>query len=229
MLLQRRKPPIVFGGPSLRIARDAHRDRFDFRPPARRGDLHRLLEINPKRRGCVLITDGLFGENMAVSPCECIDMLREGWLLLGASSMGALRAADCSHVGMVGIGDIFFAYRAGYYHSDADVAVLYQSDTQEEISMSLAHADHLVRDLALRHVISDIERRLLLRELRQIPWYDRSPRMAGEVIARHFGEQALLSEVISLWRDPRHNPKVRDAAQACDLLSRYFLRQNTRE
>ncbi|MDR5822801.1 MULTISPECIES: TfuA-like protein [unclassified Caballeronia] len=225
MLLQRRECPVVFGGPSLRLARDMHADRFDYRPPARRGDLHRLLAENPGRRGCALLTDGVFGESMAVSPSECIDLLQAGWMLFGASSMGALRAADCSQVGMVGIGDIFFAYRTGYYRSDADVAVLYQADTQNEISMSLAHADHLVRELALRYPINDIGRRFLLRALREVPWYDRSPALAADIIARCFGEPALHSEVLSLWRDPRHNPKVRDATNACNLLSRYFLRK----
>lgn len=224
MLLQRRKPPVVFGGPSLRLVRDKHRNQFDFRPPAGRGDLHRLLEEAPGRRGCALITDGFFGESMAVSPWECIDLLQAGWILFGASSMGALRAADCSHVGMLGIGDVFFAFRTGYYRSDADVAVLYQADTQDEISMSLVHADHLVRKLALRYQIDAIKRRNLLRELQEIPWYDRSPALAGELIAQRFKVSGLASEVMSLWRDPHHNPKVRDAMQACDLLSRYFLK-----
>ncbi|MGF6768611.1 hypothetical protein P3T18_001081 [Paraburkholderia sp. GAS199] len=224
MLLQRRKPPIVFGGPSLRLARDSYPRGFEYRPPVRRGDLHLLLEENPGRRGCVLITDGVFGESMSVSPCECIDMLQAGWLLLGASSMGALRAADCSNVGMVGVGDVFFGYRTGYFHSDADVAVLYQAATHEEISVSLVHADHVVRHFASRQSISSVERHLLLRDLRAIPWYERSPALVGRLVARRFGNPGLQTEFMTLWREPKYNPKVRDALAACSMLSQYFLK-----
>lgn len=225
MLLQRREPPIVFGGPSLRVARNAYSHGFDYRPPVRRGDLHRLLEENPGKRGCVLITDGVFGESMAVSPCECIDMLQAGWLLLGASSMGALRAADCCNVGMVGVGDIFFSYRTGYFHSDADVAVLYHADTHDEMSVSLAHADYILRLIARSRPIRDVDRRLLLRDLRTIAWYDRYPTHVGEIMAHRFGVPQLKEEFMTMWCDAEYNPKVRDALAACSMLSKYFLKR----
>lgn len=226
MLLQRRKPPVVFGGPSLRLARDHYPCGFDYRAPVRRGDLHRLLDESPGRRGCVLITDGVFGESLAVSPCECIDMLQAGWLLFGASSMGALRAADCCNVGMVGVGDVFFGYRTGYFNSDADVAVLYQADTYAEISVSLVHADYIVRQLANRRSISSIERRLLMRDLRSIPWYERSPALVGRLIARRFDDPRLNAEFTSLLRAPENNPKVRDGLAACSMLFQFFLKNS---
>lgn len=225
MLLQRRRPPVVFGGPSLCEVRRLYPHSFDYRPPVRRGDLHELLAERSTSRGCVLITDGVFGESLSVSPIECIDMLEAGWILMGASSMGALRAADCSRVGMVGVGDVFFSYRTGYFHSDADVAVLYDQKAQHELSVSLAHADHIVRVLTVRRTISDIVRRLILKDLRAIPWYERSPLLAGEILARRVGDPQIKGEFIALWEDVEHNPKVRDAVSACSLLSKYFLKQ----
>ncbi|MGS0896537.1 TfuA-like protein [Burkholderia stagnalis] len=224
MLLQRREPPIVFGGPSLRLVRGIYGGRFNYRPPVRRGDLHDLLEQNPARRGCVLLTDGVFGESMALPPRECMDMLDAGWLLLGSSSIGALRAADCCNVGMIGVGDIFFGFRTGYFHSDADVAVLYQGENYSEISVSLAHADYFIRVFSGKVPISGIERRLLVRDLREMPWFERTPDIVSAMIANRFRAPELKDEFLNSWREPEHNPKARDALMACDFLFRYFLK-----
>jgi hypothetical protein len=225
MLLQARKRPIIYGDPSLCLARQKYQDHFDYRNPVRSGDLHQLLEENPYRKGCVLITDGVFGESMAVSPCECMDLIHAGWLLLGASSIGALRAADCSSIGMVGIGEVFMGYRMGYYHSDADVAVLYQGEDHTEISVSIAHADYIIRQLALCYFISGSSRNRLLRDLRNIVWYNRNPHVVSNLMEFHFDNPTISKEFFVLWRKPEANPKVRDALLACDMLSSYYLKR----
>ncbi|QRR07548.1 hypothetical protein FPJ27_14680 [Burkholderia sp. MS455] len=175
----------------------------------------------------MLITDGVFGESMAVSPCECMDLLHAGWLLLGASSMGALRAADCNRVGMIGIGEIYFGFKLGYYHSDADVAVLYQPATHNERTISLAQADWIIRHFAQEHSISGPAHHRLLRDLRAVPWFERHPQVAGKIIAHHFGMPALCAEFLSMWQNPTWSPKARDALLACDQLFRYFLKRTT--
>lgn len=224
MLLQVRKKPIVYGGPSLHLARRKYQGYFDYRDPVKRGDLHKLLEESPYKKGCVLITDGVFGESMAVSPCECMDLIYAGWLLLGSSSMGALRAADCSPVGMVGIGEVFMGYRMGYYHSDADVAALYQGEEHTEISVSIVHADYIIRQLALCYFISGSSRNRLLRDLRNIVWYNRNPNIVSNLVEFHFDNPAISKGFFTLWRKSEANPKIRDALVACDMLSSYYLK-----
>ena len=225
MLLQIRNPPIVFGGPSLRLVYDRYQQTFDFRPPVRRGDLHALLKQHSTCPGCVLLTDGVFGSNMSVSPVECLDLIHSGWLVLGSSSMGALRAADCANAGMQGVGNIFFGFRSGYYHSDADVAVLYNADDHSELSISFAHADHLARILAHKHPLSGPARRRLLQDLRVVPWFERFPHVVAELFATHFSCPELLSQVPILLSDVNHNPKNQDALMACDLLAKFYLRK----
>ncbi len=223
MLFQTRKKPIVFGGPSLRLASKKYKDDFEFHGPVRRGDLHRLLEN--EKQGCVLITDGVFGESMAVTPCECIDMLNAGWQLFGTSSIGALRAADCSNVGMIGIGNVFLGYQMGYYHSDSDVAVLYEATTHTELSVSYVHADFLARKISSIYSISGPTRRLLLSEVRKIPWFERSPQLISKIFSHYFAESSIDSIFMNLWNDPNMNPKVSDALTACDALVQYYLKK----
>ncbi|MBL8955600.1 MAG: hypothetical protein JNK82_32795, partial [Myxococcaceae bacterium] len=118
--------PVVFVGPSvtpaevLAVLPDAV-----VRPPISRGDLHRA---RAEGHGEFLIIDGVFSQRLAVSPREVVDVLRDGAVVWGASSMGALRAADCGPAGMVGHGLVYRWYRAGLLVSDDEVAVATDPD-----------------------------------------------------------------------------------------------------
>ncbi|MGR9217570.1 TfuA-like protein [Rhizobium leguminosarum] len=48
--------------------------------------------------------------------------LSKGVRIFGAASMGALRAAECSAFGMVGLGEIYEGFASGILENDADVA-----------------------------------------------------------------------------------------------------------
>jgi hypothetical protein len=94
-------------------------------PPLGRDDLYAARE----RGGSVfLIVDGVFGHRLAVSPREVVDVVRDGALILGASSMGAIRAAECAPAGVQGVGLIYRLYRLGLLDSDDEVAVAYDPE-----------------------------------------------------------------------------------------------------
>ncbi len=114
-------PPVVYVGPSLEA--ETVRDllpQAQVMPPVRRGDLYRdrLLGFQ-----VFVIIDGVFLENLAVSPREVIDVIHDGGIVIGASSMGAMRAAECWPAGMRGVGSIYRLFRRGRLTSDDEVAV----------------------------------------------------------------------------------------------------------
>ena len=119
-------PPVVFIGPTaprqdvLSTLPDAL-----VAPPCRRGDLyrHRIL-----KHSIFLVVDGVFGGSLAVPPREVIDVIRDGAVVIGASSMGALRAADCFPAGAVGIGLVYRLYRRRAISSEDEVAVTFRED-----------------------------------------------------------------------------------------------------
>lgn len=121
-----RMPPVVFLGPSapasdiLSILPDAI-----IRPPARRGDLYTYRIL---RHEFFLILDGAFGNVLSISPREVVDVVREGAVVVGASSMGALRAADCLPAGVHGVGIIFRLFNSRIISSEDEVAVLFRED-----------------------------------------------------------------------------------------------------
>lgn len=113
---------IVFAGPSLRPDDRARAPHVRFLPPARQGDVLRLLHDPPAAIGLI---DGVFGDALAVSHKELLEALSRGVPVLGAASMGALRAAELHPWGMEGIGAIYRALRSGEISNDGDVAVRY--------------------------------------------------------------------------------------------------------
>ncbi len=91
-------------------------------PPIARGDLSRDRSLGFR---VFLILDGVFLQQLAISPREIIDVLRDGAIVFGASSMGAIRAAECWPAGMRGVGSIYRLYRRGALASDDEVAVTF--------------------------------------------------------------------------------------------------------
>lgn len=114
--------PVVFCGPSLRAHDIAPYDGFEFRPPVRQGDLYAAARGGPRAIG---IIDGYFDGQPAVLHKEILWALTQGIAVFGASSMGALRAAELHSFGMRGVGHIFEAYRDGELTDDDEVALIH--------------------------------------------------------------------------------------------------------
>jgi hypothetical protein len=92
-----------------------------FYPPVAQGDVWSLL--GPGQPEAIAIIDGVFYRDLPVWHKEIIAALERGVAVYGASSIGALRAAECRPFGMVGVGEIFEAYYTGELLDDDEVAV----------------------------------------------------------------------------------------------------------
>lgn len=91
-------------------------------PPIQQGDLLRLFEDPPDVVG---IIDGYFFQVPAVLHKEILVTMKRGIRVLGAASIGALRAAELDSFGMEGIGRIYHLYKQGRVDGDDEVAILH--------------------------------------------------------------------------------------------------------
>jgi len=153
--------PLVYVGPTL-SAQEVSRALPGclLRPPIARGDLYRDRLL----RGSVfVILDGVFFQQRAVSPREIFDVIEDGGLVVGASSLGALRAAECWPVGMRGIGSIYRLLRAGGLASDDEVAVAFDAaDPARRSSIPLVNVRYAVwRAVRERHMEGAIAARVV--------------------------------------------------------------------
>ena len=142
---------VMYNGPSLRTAdlddlREYAANRsvsLVLHPPVARHDLLKLLDDKaPGTR--VLIVDGEFGQNLAVSVTEIRTYLRAGRYVAGASSMGALRAVECRTLGMRAHGWVAARYADGTIDADDEVALLFDPETLEPVTIPLVNIRWLV-------------------------------------------------------------------------------------
>lgn len=112
---------VVFLGPTLSVA-DArqHLDAL-YLTPAGNGDIVKVvIEHAPS---VIALIDGVFAQSPAVRHKEILWAMSRGVRVYGASSMGAVRAAELAEYGMRGHGMVFRWYRRTPLADDADVAV----------------------------------------------------------------------------------------------------------
>jgi hypothetical protein len=110
----------VFTGPTLSPEEGCAELEAVYLPPVAQGDVFRLARREPKAIG---IIDGYFDHVAAVWHKEILWAMAQGIHVYGSASMGALRAAELSIFGMVGVGTIFEAFRDGTLEDDDEVAV----------------------------------------------------------------------------------------------------------
>jgi TfuA protein len=126
MLTHAHQKPVIYLGPSLPLGIAQEVLDADYRPPIKRGDIEELLlSHSPSIIG---IIDGLFFQSFSVSTKEILLALRKGITVLGASSMGALRAVELHPYGMKGIGHVFRMYKSGRIDADDEVGLVHDED-----------------------------------------------------------------------------------------------------
>src|SRR3954464_7319313 len=111
---------IVFSGPSIAEAEVHRLAACTHAPPIKRGDL-----VTSEDYDVFVILDGEFGQSMSVSPKEILAVLERGKTVIGASSMGALRASELDRAGMIGVGGLYDYFRRSAVRRDADVDLVY--------------------------------------------------------------------------------------------------------
>jgi len=145
--MTRRHSPIIFLGPTLNRAIAAKICNADFRPPAAMGDVTRAACEGPET---IVLIDGVFEDRPAVWHKEILWALSKGIAVIGAASMGALRAAELQDHGMLGHGKIYQAYASGELQDDDEVAVVHGpaetgfmplTDAMVDIREAIGHAE----------------------------------------------------------------------------------------
>ena len=133
---------ILFVGPTLsglvvdgRL--EAHPD-IVCRGPAAQGDIARAVAEGATVVGLV---DGRYEDVAAPWHKEILWALTNGVTVLGAGSLGALRAAECAAYGMIGLGEIWARYMRGELYDDADVAQLHGPEEVDHLPLTEARVN----------------------------------------------------------------------------------------
>jgi hypothetical protein len=86
--------------------------------------VYRACRLEPL---AIALIDGVFDQRLAVWHKEILWALTHGIPVYGASSMGALRAAELHAFGMIGVGSIFESFRDGRLERDDEVTLVHEA------------------------------------------------------------------------------------------------------
>jgi hypothetical protein len=178
---------VAFAGPSLPPEARQAFPAVDWRPPAAAGD---LLRLDIPSGSTICLIDGYFDHRPAVRHKEILLLLSEGVRVLGAGSIGALRAAEMSPQGMRGVGAIHRAYARGTITGDDEVALIHAPAELGWRPMSVPLVDvraTLCRALRER-ILPRGAARVLLQNAQAIHYVDRDWPL---VLKRHGGSPRL--------------------------------------
>ncbi len=167
-------PILVFLGPTLRLP-DAEKvlDAIYLQPVAQ-GDI--LLAAHAFHPRAMVLIDGQFEDRPAVRHKEILWAMAQGIIMIGAASMGALRAAELSSFGMVGIGLIYRWYRRWPLAPDDAVAIHSAPAALGFLPLteSLVDIQRTLSSLMRRGIITPAERNELCALARRINFRDRT-------------------------------------------------------
>jgi hypothetical protein len=174
--------------------------------PAQHGD---LLRARPREGDRVLLIDGYYHQAGSVRHKEILDLLDSGVTVIGAAGLGAIRAAELSGLGMIGVGEIFEQYRTGDITGDDEVAVAHgEPPDYRKFSEALVNIRHALRRAADDGALDRSEAASLLRCARALPYTLRSWHAIEETAQRT--EPWLLPALRRLRDLRRTDPSASD-------------------
>jgi hypothetical protein len=187
-------------------------------PPVSEGDIAGLADKKP---AIIAIVDGYFENVPAVWHKEILYAMARGIHVMGASSMGALRAAELAAFGMQGIGSIFQAYAGGRWEDDDEVTVAHGPAELGYPAVSEAMANIRVTfDHALATAAMTLPEWTLLTSIAKNMFYkDRSyPAVLAAAVSQ--GLEKSRAEALGAWLAAhRRDQKRMDALELLDAIA----------
>jgi hypothetical protein len=202
---------IVFSGPSIAEAEVHQLAACTHAPPIKRGDLAAAGDYD-----LFVILDGEFGQNLSVSPKEILAVLDKGKTVIGAASMGALRASELDRSGMIGVGWVYDYFRRCAVRRDADVALVYASFDFKPMTVPMVDLEYWMQQTSAAGPIRERERALLLKTARDIFFAERTPDRLMDAL-RHAVGGDTLDALLAFSGGTIPNVKSIDAAEAVRL------------
>ena len=148
---------ILFAGPSTFELERSLFDGLEVFPPAKRGDVERLVSDRTFGHGStLLLADGIFHSHPSVGHVELRRAMTIGASVWGVSSMGAIRAAELRSVGMRGFGAVYERFVSDPDFRDDEVALLHGPNyPYHPLSEPLIHLRSSTKSLVQREIINE--------------------------------------------------------------------------
>jgi TfuA protein len=183
----------------------------DIAPPIRRGDIDRFFSYD-----LFVIIDGEFGQNLSVSPKEILSVLNAKKIVIGASSMGALRASELDTCGMIGVGWVYEHFASAAIRRDDEVALAYSPLDLSPITVPTIDIEYWTTLLWEGGLISAKKKKIICQATRKIFYAERTESRLTRELERTIGP-TRLRHLLTHTSGVLPNIKYLDAIRAVEL------------
>ncbi len=168
-------------------------------PPARRGDIGRLVG-STARPGVVVLCDGIFHAQPAVSHAEICLALDAGWSVWGVSSMGAIRAFEMRNEGMHGFGFVYSQFARFTDFTDDEMSLLHFPEPPHfPVSEPLVNLRYAFDAHGAALGISRASADAVLGSLRELWFGERTLETMRETMRKRTGIGAGRADALLAW------------------------------
>lgn len=170
-------------------------------PPARHGD---LFDTAIEGGDTVVLIDGVFHQAPALRHKEILAVMGRGVRVIGAASIGALRAAELAPYGMFGVGSVYTAYASGEIDGDDEVAVGQAPDGEfGALTWPLVNLRYVLRLARSAGVLDGARAAGLLEALRAV-YYPQRTWAAVRAVCRRRDETGFVGWLAEQRGQDRH-------------------------
>lgn len=184
-----------------------------YHPPAALGDIYRVARDGDCHT--VALVDGVFQQVPAVWHKEILFALERGIHVAGASSMGALRAAELDVFGMVGVGTVYGWYASGLLEDDDEVALVHGPKELDypPLSVPMVNVRWSLDKAHEAGWLGDEERELVVAVAKRIHFRERTWERLGKRAAEAGVARSVMTRLATESRNPGNDVKREDAMQ----------------
>lgn len=197
-------------------------------PPAAEGDVFELVASKP---ALISIIDGYFENVPSVWHKEILYAMTNGIHVLGAASMGALRAAELATFGMEGIGKVYQAYASQQLNDDDEVAVAHGPEELgfPQVSDAMVNIRETLQAAENAEVISSSENALLTRIAKAMFYKERTYNNVMKVALRLGMSQHRITTIENWLETNKVDQKQADAFELVAIIFERLVRQEDKK
>jgi hypothetical protein len=214
---------IVFSGPSLPPSAVPVHPGFEWRPPARQGDVYSAAQSQPALIG---IIDGYFETVAAVWHKEILWAMARGIHVYGAASIGALRAAELAHFRMRGVGAIYQHFCSAALADDDEIALLHGPREVDyvQVTEAMVNVRATIAEAVRRDVVTEPVAAALLDVAKSLFYKDRTYAAVMCGAAERGAQHDVLQRFARWLPEGQIDQKRRDALAMIAAMSEHLAR-----
>jgi hypothetical protein len=192
----------------------------EIHPPAEGGMLGRT---QPHAGDVIVLIDGCYRDRPSVRHKEIMYLMGRGVTVVGAASMGALRAAELDRHGMIGVGQVYRMYSGGQLDGDDEVAIRHRTAEQgyRADSVALVNLRFAGERAVADGVVSPATAAAVLTAAKSLAFDERTwPRISAAAAGLAAARPAEVAALERYCRDRDCDLKARDARLALEYARR---------